>query len=167
MKNFFKLFGLIAIVAIIGIGLAGCPTEEEDPDITGTIKLTGTGTNSFTLTLEGGPKWIEGSFEDFEVSSYVELDGPVTDAEFAGDPIPASIDDATDISYTVVRTSDTVLTVTMSKYWGYDGAGKVKLSETGLDVNFSRYIQGSGVNGSNIHITIAADSGSASFYINP
>ncbi|GHV38606.1 hypothetical protein AGMMS49546_09300 [Spirochaetia bacterium] len=30
MKNFFKLFGLIAIVAMIGMGLAGCKTEAEN-----------------------------------------------------------------------------------------------------------------------------------------
>jgi len=31
MKNLFKTFGIIAIAAIIGISMTGCPPEEEDP----------------------------------------------------------------------------------------------------------------------------------------
>jgi hypothetical protein len=29
-KNIWKLFGIIALVAVIGLGLAGCPTEDDD-----------------------------------------------------------------------------------------------------------------------------------------
>ncbi|GHV59016.1 hypothetical protein AGMMS49579_26640 [Spirochaetia bacterium] len=53
MKNFFKLFGLIAIVAMIGIGLAGCDPEEEPTSGTVTFTLAKASANSFTITVDG------------------------------------------------------------------------------------------------------------------
>jgi hypothetical protein len=50
-KNIWKLFGIIALAAVIGFGLTGCPTDGGGGRPT--IKLEDTGNNTFTLTLSG------------------------------------------------------------------------------------------------------------------
>jgi len=57
MKNVFKLFGIIALVAVIGFSMAGCK-EEEDDGISGTYYLQspfqGSGkVSGMTLTFSG------------------------------------------------------------------------------------------------------------------
>ena len=43
MKNFIKMFGIIALAAMLGLAMTGCknPTNS-DPALTGTVTITGT-----------------------------------------------------------------------------------------------------------------------------
>jgi hypothetical protein len=54
MKRFYKLLGIAAIVAVIAIGMAGCPTDADDDGggNTITITLTKLSATSFSLTLD-------------------------------------------------------------------------------------------------------------------
>ncbi|GHT74686.1 hypothetical protein FACS1894124_4930 [Spirochaetia bacterium] len=175
MKNFsklgfFKALGIIAIVAIIGIGLAGCNNDqgkpaEYTPPPSGTVKLTGTAVNTFTLTLTG-LTWGNDRIADmFRTNSryILDLDGPVT---ANGDP--AVVTNPGDLNYTVVRTSDTVVTVTISALADYGpnhpwGSGKIKLNSLSLRQFLSPYL--SNFDSYKLELTLAADSGSANFNI--
>jgi hypothetical protein len=51
MRNRITLFGLIALVAIIGFSMAACDYEgPSDPDLEGTVSITGTAKETETLT---------------------------------------------------------------------------------------------------------------------
>jgi hypothetical protein len=74
MKNFFKVFGIIALIAIIGLAFAGCPAATDDPDegfdaskLVGTWKLdTGTDVIEFS-------EWDPGTRDD-----WIEVDAGST-----------------------------------------------------------------------------------------
>ena len=59
MKNLFKLFGIAAIVAVIGLSVAGCQTDTEDPTVTGvavspaTVSVARGGNHTFSATVTG------------------------------------------------------------------------------------------------------------------
>jgi hypothetical protein len=113
-KSIWKLLGLIALVAVIGLGLAGCPTDSGggsggNP----TIKLEDKGNNTFTLTLSGAtydPEYNDGmlgiqigSMDNFETTGLVG-------------------------TLTVKKTSDTVVTVTVTKT-GQSGTIKLRVRD--------------------------------------
>jgi len=57
MKNFWKILGIIALVAIIGFSMAACGDDDDDPDTTGT-ETPGTDTPG-TDTPSTAVKWPE------------------------------------------------------------------------------------------------------------
>jgi len=73
MKNLFKIIGIIAIVAVIGLSMVACPPpepdEEGDPDLTGTITVNPSGSveigTKLTATYSGTEsvsfQWKKGS----------------------------------------------------------------------------------------------------------
>ncbi|GHV88683.1 hypothetical protein AGMMS50267_10430 [Spirochaetia bacterium] len=70
MKNFFKpgffkAFGVIAIVAIIGFSLAGCDDGKTDePEVTTvTFTLANVDATGFTITVEGAD-WVTDSYRN-------------------------------------------------------------------------------------------------------
>ncbi|GHT56248.1 hypothetical protein FACS1894109_04610 [Spirochaetia bacterium] len=110
MKNFFKLFGVIAMVAIIGIGLAGCdPNGDGDGDPDTSIAVTGNvEAKTLTLTITAsGATWQEGSASRGE--DVVNDVCPVTQA--TGD-----IRHRADVNYADIVSADKkTLTLTVSK----------------------------------------------------
>jgi hypothetical protein len=183
-KGFNKALEIIAIAAMISIGLAGCGDDSDDsndpgPSIpSGTVKLADTGDNTFTLTLTG-LTWKEDttvSFGgDYGSLSPLALDGSVTAENTGIDSKP--VEYIGDIEYDTTRISDTVLKVTMSKKYSTTwGSGKVKLSadvNSGLALLLSSINEYTGLYTDNPNnrgdfqgkFTVAADSGSAVFNI--
>jgi hypothetical protein len=204
-KNILKLIGIIASVTVIGFGLAGCDTgandsvPEEEPGTndeapvipSGTLTLASSADNTFTLTLSGGLTWK--SYPAGIVGNlFFELDGVVT----APDPdgYNRAIQNLVDLEYTVTRTSDTVLTVTLSQKRSgisyYFGSGRLKLkdlsahgtdsasnsdlgaeliteySSIGEDIRMYYYIKdGNPLEAASGKLTTASGSGSVSFNI--
>jgi hypothetical protein len=120
--------------------------DNNDNDIieipSGTIKLTETGNNTFTLTLTGGLTWRDISdFYIANIHNVLEFDGEVTVSEGTtntGEIRHDGISNTSNFFYTATRTSDTVATVVMSQYHSsyYSqyttyiyGSGKVKLRD--------------------------------------
>jgi hypothetical protein len=117
-KNIWKLFVIIALAAVIGLGLTGCPTDSDDGGDNGgtpTIKLEDKGNNTFTLTLSGAtydPQYNDlaltiqiGSLDNFQTTGAVGI-------------------------LAVARTSDTVVTVTVTGIpTGKSGTIKLRVRE--------------------------------------
>jgi len=62
MKNRFKLFGIIAMVAVIGFSMTGCPTDSSDNDNGNPAALHGTWLGqeewaTFVLNSDGTGYW--------------------------------------------------------------------------------------------------------------
>jgi hypothetical protein len=124
-KNIWKLFVIIALAAVIGLGLTGCPTDSDDGGGSGggggggggggnpTIKLEDKGNNTFTLTLSGAtydPQYSDGvlanqigSMDNFETTGSVG-------------------------TFTLKKTSDTVVTVTVTPT-GQSGTIKLRVRD--------------------------------------
>ncbi|GHV96479.1 hypothetical protein AGMMS50293_27990 [Spirochaetia bacterium] len=60
MKNFIKIFGIIAIVAIIGIGLAGCKTDPDESGGSWPAELNRTMWGSFQFHDDPFEIWYKG-----------------------------------------------------------------------------------------------------------
>jgi hypothetical protein len=133
-------FAAIALAAIFT--LTGCEDPNNSTDdgtdngtnsgntyttlSSGSITLAQKASNQFTLTLGGGLKWTDNFIS---LPNYIQIDGTVTAAGASGDDL--AIGGVQDIDYNIVKTSDTILTVTMSQhhdsYYRYFwGAGKLK-----------------------------------------
>jgi len=78
MKNTIKFLGIIAIVAIIGFSMAGCPVEEEkEPDLNGTWVGSGSVANAAgtqvpygTLTING-ESWTSPDADSTTTASFI------------------------------------------------------------------------------------------------
>jgi hypothetical protein len=106
-----------------------------------TIKLAQDGTNKFTLTISDATwsKTYDG-FVDYAsgIRRYLELDGDIIGEEDDDDNKLISL--LGDIPFTAARTSDTVLTFTMSRpkklVRNYFGSGKLKLKSSNSDPGY-------------------------------
>jgi hypothetical protein len=124
-KKHGLLFGFAVIAIAAVFTQTGCPTEADDDGGGGgsvsasTIKLAQAGANTFTVTLTG-VKWLPqedltASDLGFDLSLLLECDGDVIAANADEAENPAIGGDP-QIKCTVVRNSDTVVTVTMSQF---------------------------------------------------
>jgi hypothetical protein len=187
-KSKYFVAGMAALLLSFGLVLAGCEDpngsgtgDQKRTQKSGTIKLTDTGNNTFTITLTGFV------FKDDLNYGYIvdafELDGEVT-AEGV-DSVNPKIYGLRDIKHTIVRTSDTVLTVTMSQHhdgspphvYYYFGSGKFKypndaFAPEGQNIaRLTEYVKDFyyGVQYSGDYVgdfmSVTADSGSVSFNI--
>jgi hypothetical protein len=169
--------GMLALLLAFGLVLAGCSLDGDDDNDgdkkpapkSGTIKLTETATNVFTITLTGFV--FKADIEDIYVPSltqHLEVDGTVTaEATGGNDNHRRIVNAGSEITFSVVRTSDTVLTITMSERkngpnWHF-GSGKLKFDSRPFDFpNRNGFIQDCVYEDS---LTVAQDSGSVSFDI--
>jgi hypothetical protein len=173
--------GMLALLLAFGLVLAGCSLDDDDGDgnkepspKSGTIKLTETETNVFTVTLTGFEFMADSA--DIIVNAlthHLEVDGEVT-AEGTDSYNKAISYAENDITYSVVRTSDTVLTITMSQNnldrgsgnveW-YFGSGKLKFDSEPFEFpQLNSFIQDLPEVLDN-SLTVAEDSESVSFDI--
>jgi hypothetical protein len=127
-KNKSFMMGTLAVMLAFGLVLAGCDngTGSDDNGPSGpTIKLTDTGNNTFTLTLTGAI-W-DPSYETPNLTP-----GRYNHGCFEWDGEPTGNVTAGRIALSSNRTSDTVMTVTMSVsstvYNPVNGSGKLKLA---------------------------------------
>jgi hypothetical protein len=73
MKNTFKLFGLIAILAVIGVSMTACPAVDEGDDgIPKTLIITGIGTTQ-TTTLTVGIADVDTKKKKTELVAYNQV----------------------------------------------------------------------------------------------
>jgi hypothetical protein len=146
----FAVIALAAIFTFAGCGDEGDPTSPSGgiggyTGPSGTIKMEETTTNEFTLTLTG-LTWVDQAALDTNddgysigdyLSTYLALDGAVTAT--GADSANEAISSSHNIRYTVTRTSDTVVTVTMSKLGfsggSYFGDGSLKLADFSKNTN--------------------------------
>jgi hypothetical protein len=157
-KKIAFILGTLAALLALSVVLTGC----EDPNggggvPSGTIKLASTGINQFTLTLSAGLTWkpkaeIEATDNRglaFILGAYLELDGVATVGDLGPeDSDNKLINQGSKFTFTVERTSDTVVTVALSQ-GNYDnstyffGTGKLQLADMtknwngGDDLSFS------------------------------
>ena len=123
MKNGIRFFGLVAAVAIIGLGFAGCPNDagNGDEEITATFSLDKVDERTYTITVEGST-WKEAvSSGGFYEESSLNV---ITNNGF-----PSTIS-ATTIS--PQRTGDTVLTHSIPLEHFSSVSGTITLTESGL-----------------------------------
>lgn len=63
MKNFIKIFGIIAVAAVLCLSVTGCPEDDSDVDINGTWKASTTAagvTITYTLVAKSSDKtWTD------------------------------------------------------------------------------------------------------------
>ena len=126
MKNYIKLFGIIALVAVIGFSMVACDVDdgnEETKPKTFTVSLDKIDAGSFKITLEGG-KWVNEGTQEWQNELY-------------GTPRGVTFNPTGD-SWEAVRTSNTVLTVTYKGSGTYSGT--VTFADTGYQLQIASAI---------------------------
>jgi hypothetical protein len=125
MKNFFKIFGVIAVVAIIGIGLAGCDngSTTEDPPPAGSGKITVT--NDTMIPITG--IWIGRHLSSGGgLTGFMSLVGSGEDFEGSGQNVPSNVT-PTPVSVSIGHTETYTSPLVSYKYTNNQGGYKVKV----------------------------------------
>jgi hypothetical protein len=104
MKRFYRLLGIAALVAVIAIGLAGCPTDGGSSDGGGSIdtaKLKGTWKNDSdsTIALEFGD--VQNAGTPSAVIAFVYLKGGVPQSGSGAPGIEGNVIEAGNDSFKV------------------------------------------------------------------
>jgi hypothetical protein len=123
-KNIWKLFVIIALAAVIGLGLTGCPTDSDDGGGGGggggrpTIKLEDKGNNTFTLTLSG-TTWDSEHNDGMLANQILHTENYIKTGTVAFFYAQENM----------TRESDTVVTITIPKSVAGTGTIKLKVRE--------------------------------------
>jgi hypothetical protein len=125
MKKFFKLFGIIALVVIIGFSMTACDDGGDDDNggqqqggvgVTVTVSIEKVNASTFTITLEGA-KWGS-SFEDgvsgLNYALFAEGSRQVTVTLNSYGSVMTGEQNVADI-FELTNTSDTVGTFTLKE----------------------------------------------------